>query len=77
MNLGYCLSPDDQDAILANPPADPEAFVDAVLVAEGRNPDLIVKDDKTPLLAIVTKWAVYDDSRHGAHQDRPRFPSPD
>ena len=34
---GYCIPPDNQDAILADPPPDSEAFVDAVLIAEGRH----------------------------------------
>jgi len=35
--LGYCLPSDDQDEIPADPPPDSEAFVDAVLIAEGRH----------------------------------------
>ena len=35
--LGYCIPSDDQDEILADPPPDSEAFVDAVLIAEGRH----------------------------------------
>jgi hypothetical protein len=74
--LGYCLPPDEQDAILMNPPQDAEAFVDAVLIAEGRNPDLILRQDRRPLLDIVNRWAVYDaDPVKPSVANRPRFPS--
>jgi hypothetical protein len=67
--------PDAEDAILANPPSDADAFVDAVLLAEGRNPDLILREDRRPLLEIVTDW-LYDDGRgRGSMSDLPRFPS--
>jgi hypothetical protein len=60
--LGYCecVYPPAKEQILGNPPPDAEAFVDAVLIAEGRDPNLILKQDKRPMLEIVKKWAVYD-----------------
>lgn len=74
--LGYCLSPDDEEAILADPPLTQEAFVDAVLVAEGRDPSVILKQDRRPLLSIVDKWAVYkDEGESASFAERPRFPS--
>ena len=38
VRYGYCLPPDDYRRLIEDPPQDPEAFVDAVLVAEGLNP---------------------------------------
>ncbi len=64
--LGYCdcLYPPAKEGILANLPPDAEAFVDAVLVAEGRDPNLVLKEDKRPMLEIVKKWGVYDGPVH-------------
>ena len=60
MKLGYCLPPHEQEAILDNPPPDADAFVDAVLVAEGRDPDLITKQERRPMIEIVTKFVFRD-----------------
>jgi hypothetical protein len=57
--LGYCIPPDDQEAILTNPPPDADAFIDAVLVAEGFDPRLSLKQDRRPMLDVVNTWAVY------------------
>jgi len=74
--LGYCLPPDDQEAILSNPPPDADAFVDAVLIAEGRDPNLMTKQERRPMLDIVGEWAVYDDARGvGSTSNRLRFPT--
>jgi hypothetical protein len=35
---GYCLPSDQEAAILADPPQDLDAFVDAVLLADGDDP---------------------------------------
>jgi len=72
--LGYCLPPDENASILGSPPTDADAFVDAVLVAEGRDPDSMTKEEKRPLLEIVHKWDVYDSADQGPHADRPPFP---
>ena len=74
--LGYCDALYEQDAIFANPPQDADAFVDAVLLAEGRDPSLVLRDERRPMLDIVTKWAVYDDlPGRDLRSNRPRFPS--
>jgi len=36
--LGYCLPPEAQQRLMEDPPLDPEAFSDAVLLAEGLDP---------------------------------------
>lgn len=78
--LGYCLPGDQQEAILANPPANAEAFVEAVLIGKGRDPEqvelLVSKEQRRPMLDIVARWAVYGgDYERGSVADRPRFPS--
>jgi hypothetical protein len=73
--LGYCIPPDDRDAILADPPPDAEAFVDAVLIAEGRDLDIVLKAERRPMLDVVTQWAVYGEPETSSASDRPPFPS--
>jgi hypothetical protein len=38
VKLGYCLTPDDYDAIVANPPTDPQAFAELVMTLDGGGP---------------------------------------
>ncbi len=38
VGLGLCLPPDKQEPLLSSPPADVDAFTNAVLVAEGLDP---------------------------------------
>ena len=73
--LGYCISPDEQDAILRNPPSDAEAFIDAVLVAEGRDLNIVLKQERRPMLDIVNRWAVYGGHGPDSVRNRPGFPS--
>lgn len=58
--LGYCISPDQREAILDDPPPDAETFVDAVLIAEGRDPNVVLREERHPMLDIVARWAVYE-----------------
>jgi len=37
---GFCLPKAEQEKLKANPPMDPIAFTDAVLIAEGLKPEL-------------------------------------
>lgn len=60
VKLGYCLPPSEQQAILDNLPADADAFVDAVVAAEGRDPGLMTKQERRPMVEIVTRL-VYND----------------
>ena len=73
--LGYCDALYESSAIFEDPPPDADAFVDAVLRAEGREPDLVLREERRPMLDIVTKWAVYEE-HPGDDQlaNRPRFP---
>jgi hypothetical protein len=61
--LGDCIPPDEREAILADPPPDAEALVDAVLIAEGRDPNVVLKEERRPMLDIVARWAVYEGPR--------------
>ncbi len=74
--LGYCDALSEQDAIFASPPADADAFVDAVLLAEGMEPSLVpISTRRGALLDIVNKWALYDDQPESPGlSERPRFP---
>jgi len=38
VDLGFCLPPDGQAQLMNNPPADIDAFTDAVIRAEGLDP---------------------------------------
>jgi hypothetical protein len=42
--LGYCLPAHERDRILAAPPGDVDSFTDAVMMAEGLNP----QEEKKP-----------------------------
>jgi hypothetical protein len=56
---GYCIGGEEAEAIIADPPDDPDAFLDAVLRAEGyQHPELVDKRDREPLLKVVRAWAV-------------------
>lgn len=39
VKMGFCLSPDDIQRILNDPPTDVRAFTDEVFRSEGQNPD--------------------------------------
>lgn len=71
--LGYCLPPDEGEAILANPPPDAESFVQAVLQVEFRDAPYIEEAHKSEMLAVVARWAVYE-LPEGAVAERPAFP---
>ena len=60
VQLGYCLRPEQTETILANPPADADVFVDAVLIAEGQDPDGVPAELRDQLLDLVA-GLVYDD----------------
>jgi hypothetical protein len=40
VELGFCLSATERDALMNPPPRDVDAFADAVLAAEGMDPSL-------------------------------------
>jgi len=56
VTYGYCLPPDDQEALLTDPPLEADAFIDAVLRAEGRAPILLDADELRELVEVARKW---------------------
>ena len=56
VRYGYCLSPDAQNTLLAKPPPEPDAFIDAVLRAEGRDPMLLDTNELRELTEVARKW---------------------
>jgi hypothetical protein len=56
VKLGYCLPPNEREAILSDPPADTDAFVHAVLVAEGLDPTWVTKPQRDQMIEVVTKF---------------------
>jgi hypothetical protein len=53
---GYCLPPSAQEALLSAPPATVEAFTDAVLAAEGLDPELANREQRRALQAAIQRW---------------------
>ena len=73
--FGYIVPGEARDSIFANPPADAEAFLDAVIAADGNDPTLKHPYSKQdPELAIVNDW-LYDEHGRGPSSGLPRFPS--
>ena len=56
MDLGYCLPPEEYEKIEANPPQTIDEFTDAVVKAEGFNPQLIDKEFRSPVREMVAKF---------------------
>ena len=61
VELGYCLGPEDADAIVADPPTDPRAFAELVMRLDGVGPDDPVM--YTPVLTRVLKMFIHAASR--------------
>ena len=59
VQLGYCLSPDDQTKLVESPPADIDQFTDAVLVAEGFDP-AVEKQRRREVRAMVARHFALD-----------------
>lgn len=53
VELGHCLPPDAARAIYERPPADPNAFADAVIVAESLDPVLLETGSYRQVLDVV------------------------
>jgi hypothetical protein len=74
VRFGYCIPPEAAQAILAQPSADADAFLDAVIVAEGLDPTLMSSTMRRPLIEVVNDW-LYDERGRGSVSDLPLFPS--
>jgi len=53
VSLGYCLPPFDKQRIIADPPQTIDAFTDAVIQAEGRDPDLMETRERREVRRMV------------------------
>ncbi len=53
VRLGYCLPPEDQQRIINDPPASVDGFTDAVVVAEGFDPDLMATEQRQQVHRLV------------------------
>jgi hypothetical protein len=62
LKYGICLALEDHDALVRDPPEDPDAFVDAILVAEGFDPILCDKQVKRWVTESVRDW-IFDEGR--------------
>jgi hypothetical protein len=72
---GYCIGGEAERAIIANVPDDPDAFLDAVLRAEGaQRPELMDKHDRALLLDVVRTWLFDDGEGRSAKSGLPRLP---
>ena len=71
---GYCLPPEEAAALVAEPPLEPDALVDAVLVAEGLSPALCDKPTRLSLSELVRDW-LFDEGRgKGSRSGLPPLP---
>lgn len=55
VNLGFCLPPDERARLEGSPPAGIDAFTDAVLVAEGLDPQLVDRHVRREVRACVAR----------------------
>jgi hypothetical protein len=68
---GYCLPPDARTALTVDPPCEVDAFVDAVLAAEGLSPDTCDRATRRTLRAVVRGWLVDDGTTKGSRSGLP------
>lgn len=55
VDMGFCLPPDAQRRLIADPPAEVESFVDAVFIAEGLNPVIADRHLHRQVQAVVAE----------------------
>jgi hypothetical protein len=71
VRYGYCLPRDKADAIVAEPPADPQSFVDAVLKAEGLKLALVDRRTRGVLSEVVERWMFDSGTGEGTRSGLP------
>lgn len=73
VTYGYCISREQRDAIIADLPDEADAFLDAVLRADGyEHPELLDRHDRAPLMDVVRAWLFDDGQGRGAKSGLPR-----
>jgi hypothetical protein len=72
---GYCLPEEGWEGFVRDVPPDPDAFVDAVLVAEGRDPFLTDTRERHELREVVRDWLFDDGVGRGTKSGLPRTPT--
>ena len=74
-NYGYCVASRRADELLATTADDPDAWVDAVLAAEGIEPPLADKEARRQVREVICDW-LFDEGRgRGTKSGLPRLPS--
>ena len=68
---GHCLPPDEQAALIAEPPESLDAFVDAVLLAEGDDPAFYDKRVRLDLSEVVRDWLFDEGQGKGSKSGLP------
>ena len=71
VTYGHCLPPEQQAVLLADPPQTADAFVDAVLRAEGDDPVTYDRHARADLTAIIEDWLFDDGSGKGSRSGLP------
>jgi len=62
VGYGYCLPPKEEAVLIAEPLQEVNAFIDAVLLAEGLNPSTLDKRARLELTEVVHEW-LFDEGR--------------
>jgi hypothetical protein len=68
---GRCLPSEQQAALLVDPPQTADAFVDAVLRAEGDDPATYDRHARADLTAVVADWLFDDGTGKGTRSGLP------
>jgi hypothetical protein len=75
VKYGYCRGSQKPEDFLASTPDDPDGFVDAVLAAEGIEPQLAEEERRRQVREVICDW-LFDEGRgRGTKSGLPRFPS--
>jgi hypothetical protein len=69
---GFMITPGDEEALLVDPPQELDAFVDAVLAAEGYEyPELATTELRSYVAEVAREWLFDDDQGKGTRSGLP------
>jgi hypothetical protein len=71
VKYGYCIPDEKAHPLLGDVPDDADAFLAAVLAADGRDPALVDKRERQELRGVVCDW-LFDPQGRGAKSGLPR-----